>query len=441
MATIQFQLSANTPSDNKVDAQSSTNQVVSIASLDLNDYRRLTSIAIQTFCQRTANFGKSRTSKICPSNIVSNVSSKSILDFNNIKPPATMSLMSLPTEIHYHLEKFLDHPSLLFLSATNKYFEGLSSKKKVNDSLLILEKSSVTMHTVLTRKELLPCYICLKGLPKRDHFPPLPSDKDDEVGNKNMGARACATCLIATKPDCIFTYQHGVEPQNDWVFSGGHYSGLAKCKLYTSRYGTLGRQTKDWLLCQKCNVIKRYESSPFGRRRKIDEAVLKGDMCPQCYQPVWDQEDEDNRLRRNARARRRNRGIKKQAQQTKEAERKRQQAEVLETAASTTTPTTTASMTPMNSAAMPITSATSVMNTAGVPMTTQPLSSRLSMPATLQIPMSTYVAPLQMDGTPVADEEIDSGFMEELEDAILDGFDFLWDISSAGPSSHHQPTD
>ncbi|ERF69753.1 hypothetical protein EPUS_07579 [Endocarpon pusillum Z07020] len=335
-----------------------------------------------------------------------------------------MSLMSLPTEIHYHLQEFLDHPSLLFLSATNKYFESLSPKKKVKDSLITFEECSLFVPTVLTKNQLLPCYICLKGLPARDHFPPLPGDKDDELGNKNMGIRACATCMIATKPDCISTY--GIQQSDDYAFTSGQYAGPGKCKLYSSRYGTLRRQTQDWLHCPKCHFIKRYKSSPWGRRRKIDEAMLNGDMCPQCYQPVWDQENEEKRLRRNARGRERRRENKLQAERMKEAERKRQQAKNSGTAANAMTPTTAVAVTP-------ITSAGTVMNTQ------KPLSSRVSMPAPLQIPLSTYMPPLLIDGTPLTDQEIDSGFTDQLEDVVSGSFDNLWNASWAGSSSDHQP--
>ncbi|KAF7513497.1 hypothetical protein GJ744_008791 [Endocarpon pusillum] len=332
-----------------------------------------------------------------------------------------MSLMSLPTEIHYHLQKFLDHPSLLSLSATNKYFESLSSKKEVEDSLLTFEKCSLIVHTVLTKNKLLPCYICLKGLPASDHFPPLPGDKDDELGNNNMGIRACATCIIATKPDALTTY--GVQPSDDWAFRPGHYAGPGNCKLYTSRHGTLRRQTGDWLHCPKCHFIKRYASSPWGRRRKIDEAMLIGDMCPQCYQPVWDQENEENRLRRNARDRARRRLKKMRAEKEKEAERKRQQANS-GTAASAMTPTTAVAVTPMTTAATPMTSAGMVVNTQ------MPLSSRLSMPAPLQIP--TYMPQPHLDGTATTDQDIDSGFMDAVEDLVSSSsFDMgsAWDIN------------
>lgn len=343
-----------------------------------------------------------------------------------------MSLMSLPTEMHYLIQKFLDHPSLLFLSATSKYFEGLSSKEKVKDSFRTLEQSSLIVPTVLTKNKLLPCYVCLKGLPAGDHFPPLPGDKDDELGNENMGIRACATCMFATKPDCLST--SGVQPNDNWVFTNGQYAG-PNCKLYYSRYGTLRRQTHDWLHCPKCNSTKRYKSSPFGRRRKIDEAMLDGGMCPQCYQPVWDRENEKKRLRRNARERQRRREIKVLAEKMKEAERKRQQAKDSGTAASAMTPTTAVAVTPMTTAATPTTSTGMVMKTQ------MPLSSRVSMPAPLQIPASIYMPPLDIDGTPKTDQQIDSSFMDELEDIVSGSIDDIWTASSAGSAFDLQSID
>ncbi len=218
--------------------------------------------------------------------------------------------MSLPTEIHYHLQSFLDHATLLNLSATNQYFRSLCPATKVKESLLCLEKCSSETETILIKKQLLPCYTCLKGWNSSNHFPRISHDEKYEMGSEKASSRVCATCLISTRPEVI--YKSGMDREETFLFL--HYgAGAGKCRLYVSRYGSHNHLDNGWLACPKCKLVTRYLGSPFSRRRRYDEAMLLGDMCAACYQPVWDKENEERRERKNARSRQRYREKKEEA--------------------------------------------------------------------------------------------------------------------------------
>lgn len=250
---------------------------------------------------------------------------------NRIAPQQAMELMSMPTEIHYHIQSFLDHPSLLSLSATNKYFRALCPERKIKESLLCFEKCSLAADTLLTRKYLLPCYTCLKGLNLYEHFPRVREDEDCKLASEHASSRICATCLIATRPETIIT--PGISKFPDWIFQRHTTPGGGNCKLYQSRYGHfLHFLCSYWLACPKCNLVKRYEGTPHGRRRRYDEALLEGDMCAACYQPVWDKENAKRRERKNARARERYREKKEEARKRKEAAQQDQQVPEVTTA-------------------------------------------------------------------------------------------------------------
>lgn len=245
-----------------------------------------------------------------------------------------MELTTLPTEIHYHLQTFLDHPSLLNLSATSKYFRSLCPESKVRESLLCLEKCSLETETLLTTKELLPCYTCFKALPSFDHFPPAKHAGEYKIASKEASHRICATCLVATRQHLIRDYLVALrdragrdiamlpkEPHPDWVFYV--LSSYKECKLYAARNYDFNSDYygRTWLECPNCKLVKRYLGSPFrGHRCRYDEALMEGHMCATCYQPVWDVEDELRRERKNARARERYREKKEEARKRKEAE-------------------------------------------------------------------------------------------------------------------------
>lgn len=328
-----------------------------------------------------------------------------------------MELMSLPTEIHYHLQKFLDHPSLLNLSATNKYFESLCPQTKVKGSLLCLERSSLETHTILTRKGLLPCYVCLKGLNSLDHFPLINYNDEDKLGSKNEGSRACATCLITTRPDCIYTFKYGVKQDSDWLFSSGHNPGNGKCELYSSKYGRQESQSYWWLACVKCNLVKRYQSSPHGRRRRYDEALLEGDMCATCYQPVWDQEDVERRLRKNERARERYKEKKKLAQMIKEAV----DVEEEEDKPTFGWEQQILGMVMADTAPMPMSGAPMLMSTPMPTFAPMPISTPMQM----TVPNMFFPAPYT--NTPMPNPADASGFMDEFDDMISGRRSFLFD--------------
>ena len=233
---------------------------------------------------------------------------------------ADMELMSMPTEIHYSIHSFLDHPSLLSLSATNKYFRSLCPEAKVKESLLSLEKCSLVTETVLTKKSLLPCYICFKGRGSFDQFPVMKTDDNCTMASESASSRVCATCLVATRPELV-NHLPG-PPGKEWIFQSGYGPQTGDCVLYWSRYEP---QHTWWLACPKCHQVKQYLGTPRGRRRRYDEAMLVGDMCAACYQPVWDQENAERRERKNARARQRYREKKEQARKMREAMEKSEQ--------------------------------------------------------------------------------------------------------------------
>lgn len=87
-------------------------------------------------------------------------------------------------------------------------------------------------------------------------------------------------------------------------------------------------------MCAKCDLVKRYMGSPYGRQRRYDEALRVGDMCATCYQPVWDQENAERRERKNALSRQRYRERKEAAKKQKEAAENSGQTVEQETASS-----------------------------------------------------------------------------------------------------------
>ena len=238
-----------------------------------------------------------------------------------------MDLPSMPTEIHFNINSFLDHPSLLNLAATNKHFRSLVSEQKIRDSLLCFEKCSLVSRTLLTRENLVPCYTCLKGREHSLHFTPLNSDEDCTMAGRDASSRICATCLTKTRPELI-RKQYGLQPHEDWVLREyGNLYPYQESELFISRHENLNPVFPNnyWLKCQKCEQVKRYEGSPYGnRRRRYDDAMRKGDMCAACYQPVWDKENEARRLKKNARAKIRYREKREQARKLEEAATKRQ---------------------------------------------------------------------------------------------------------------------
>jgi hypothetical protein len=235
-----------------------------------------------------------------------------------------LRLMHMPTEIHYYLQSFLDHPSLLNFSATNKHFRSLCPDAKVKQSLLCFEQCSLQNETLLTRKRLLPCYTCMKGLCVSDNFPPINEGGRYIMGSENASSRTCATCLINTQPNLVLRSSDSQRSDNDeWLFCSYNNPGGGKCLIYSCRYAH-----NCWLVeCIECNKIKRYEGSPYGvRKKRYDEALLDADMCAACYQPVWDKENEERRARKNARARERYQEKKAEAKKLKEAAERGEQA-------------------------------------------------------------------------------------------------------------------
>jgi hypothetical protein len=235
-----------------------------------------------------------------------------------------MNFESLPREIHYLFQESLDHAGLLNFSATNKLFKSMCKKDKIENSLLVEEKLSKLKDTIFTKKGLLPCYICLKGLDASDHFPWVAQNVPDARGNQNEGNRACTTCLLATRPEIISEYWDFFNPGSCFCESLGLVEG-GRSKLYDSKYGTREAQNDQWLACGHCGIVKRYKSSKFGRPSRYDEALRVGDMCADCYKPIWDHEDEQKRLRKNARSRRRYKA--KKEHQQREAQRMEQAAQ------------------------------------------------------------------------------------------------------------------
>jgi hypothetical protein len=233
-------------------------------------------------------------------------------------PTQNMKIMSLPTEIHLNIHDFLDHPSLLNLAATNKYFRGLVSKQKIIASLLCFEKCSLVSSTLLTRNALRPCYTCLKGLSAWHHFIQVQEVEDTSLAGRDASTRICATCLTKTRPEVINRYGSPRNPDSVFDDYGPRYG---KSVLYYSRYDNSSsyRSYRWWLACPQCEQVKRYEGSPHGRRRRYDEAMLEGNVCAACYQPVWDKENERRREKKNARGRERYREKKEQARKLKES--------------------------------------------------------------------------------------------------------------------------
>lgn len=236
-----------------------------------------------------------------------------------------MDLQSMPTEILFDINDFLDHSTLLNLAATNKHFRSLISGQKIKASLLCLEKCSLVSRTLLTTKDLYPCYTCLQGRDQVQHFTPLKSDEDCTMAGRDATSRICVTCLTKTRPELIRKW--GSQEHEDHVFiecDNRHQ----RSELYSSGHEIYNAVLANtyWLKCQKCEKVKRYDGSPYGgRRRRYDDAMIMGDMCAACYQPVWDKENEERRLKKNARAKERYREKKEQARKLKEATIKRQQ--------------------------------------------------------------------------------------------------------------------
>jgi hypothetical protein len=230
-----------------------------------------------------------------------------------------MELVSMPTEIHYHIQSFLDHLSLLQISATSKYFRSLCPEAKIKQSLLCFEKCSLVSKTVMTNQSLLPCYTCLKGLHSYDHFPRIKPDfhyekiKEPEypMASEDASRRICATCFFATQPQLVSN--RGSDPNPECVFL--EHRKYGQSVLY---HTLILDEDRYWLACFECKQVKRYRGYPNHRHRRYDQALLKGEMCAACYQPVWDEENEQRRERKNARARERYRE-KKEARKRREA--------------------------------------------------------------------------------------------------------------------------
>ena len=241
-------------------------------------------------------------------------------------------LMSMPTEMHLKIMEFLDHPGQINLAATNKYFEALFPKEKVEkikESLLCYEKCSLVVDTVFTKKKMLPCYTCMKVFDSYDHFAPFIGDGDVHKQDKgaqpslasyNAKDRICATCLVRTRTAEVLDMSGWRRHIKGLVFDWGRNYGEARA------YGTRAYHSdRYWVDCPKCNQIKRYHGDIGGPRRRYDHALMKGNMCATCYQPVRDQEDKDRRERKNARARKRYRQKKEQERKLKEAAERLQQ--------------------------------------------------------------------------------------------------------------------
>lgn len=247
----------------------------------------------------------------------------------NAAPQGT-ELMSLPTEIHYNIQTYLDHPSLLNLAATNNYFRSLCPEPKIKQSLLCFEKCSLlNADNVMVRKHLLPCYTCHKGLPACEHFPEVKHGdkyKQIEIGAANAGMRSCATCIIKTRPGSVLTSPG--DENSDWVFKA-YVAEAGRSKILGGRHGFTENDLQPnhyWIHCVECDVMKRYMGSPFGRKKRYDEAYLEGDMCAACYQPVWDEENKERKKRKNEKARQRYKEKKEEAKRRKEEMEKMKKA-------------------------------------------------------------------------------------------------------------------
>lgn len=237
-------------------------------------------------------------------------------------PLASKFATTLPNEIHENIHSFLDHPSLLKLSATSKKNQAFFEEKHIKKSLLCFEKCSEVQETLLTKQDLLPCYICLKGLEAKRHFPPL-KDNSYELGSADAANRACATCLINTRPEVV--QKNGVPRDDRCIFApytNGRYP-RGQCQLYVAMRYRGDSSSAFWLGCPHCAQVTQYDGRPprsGNRRRRYHDAMLKGDMCAACYQPVVDQENAERRRKKNALARQRYR--EKKEFEKKEAERK-----------------------------------------------------------------------------------------------------------------------
>lgn len=205
-----------------------------------------------------------------------------------------MNLTSLPGEVHLAICSQLDYVSLTMISNINKYFQELVLDHKClrRNALVAHEEHIISNYSPIDRvrtreRQLIPCYNCLKCLP-RDRF-----DEHDlpmYVKSKNrrnyplQWLRLCMTCSLPELKQGPTKIFHPVVDDsafaaripNEWDDDSDSEVDISlggfECEV-------------SWLYCEVCKIARRIfgERSGFPRDTSVSYVVSMRGRCYDCW--------------------------------------------------------------------------------------------------------------------------------------------------------------